>query len=113
MTNYETVIILRQDVSTNQVEQLVDELIGIITSAGGKIARREYWGLKSLAYRIRKNRKGHYCLLNYESNPETRMEFERIMGINTDILRFMSLTTEDLPTEPSIFMKETQAGEDA
>ena len=62
MANYETVIIIRQDVSTNQVETIMDEIVKGLTDAEGKISRREYWGLRSLAYRIRKNRKGHYNL---------------------------------------------------
>ncbi|MFK7865871.1 MAG: 30S ribosomal protein S6 [Alphaproteobacteria bacterium] len=106
MANYETVIIIRQDVSANQAETLVDELAKILTDAGGNIARREYWGLRQLAYRIRKNRKGHYILLNYAVDTEIKNEIERLMGINPDFLRHLTTSTEDLPTEPSVIMKE-------
>jgi small subunit ribosomal protein S6 len=105
MRLYESVLIARQDVSAAQVESLTDEFAGIIENGGGSIKKREYWGLKSLAYRIKKNRKGHYVLLNIEADSATLNEYERIMGLNEDILRFMTIRIEEVDEEPSIMMQ--------
>ena len=105
MRLYETVLIARQDVSTTQVESMTDEFAGIIEADGGSIKKREYWGLRSLAYRIKKNRKGHYVLLNLETSPETLKEFERIMGLNEDVLRFMTIAIEEVDENPSVIMQ--------
>ena len=84
---------------------MADEFAEIITSAGGSIKKREYWGLRSLAYRIKKNRKGHYVLLNIETEPEALREYERIMGLNEDILRFLNLNIEEIEEGPSIMLQ--------
>lgn len=105
MRLYESVFIARQDVTSAQVEAMADEFAEIITSAGGSIKKREYWGLRSLAYRIKKNRKGHYVLLNIETEPETLREYERIMGLNEDILRFLNLNIEEIDEGPSIMLQ--------
>ena len=105
MRLYESVLIARQDISAAQVETHVDEFARIIENGGGSIKKREYWGLRSLAYRIKKNRKGHYVLLNLETDSETLNEYERIMGLNEDILRFMTIRIEEVDEEPSIMMQ--------
>ena len=105
MRLYESVLIARQDISTAQVETLVDEFSAIIVNGGGSNKKKEYWGLRSLAYRIKKNRKGHYVMLNLETDSETLNEFERIMGLNEDILRFMNIRIEEVSEEPSIMMQ--------
>ena len=105
MRLYESVLIARQDISTAQVEALVDEFSSIITNGGGSIKKKEYWGLRSLAYRIKKNRKGHYVMLNLETDSDTLNEYERIMGLNEDILRFMNIRIEEVSEEPSIMMQ--------
>ena len=105
MRLYESVIIARQDVSAAQVESLVTEFSAIIENGGGKIHKNEYWGLRSLAYRIKKNRKGHYVMLNLEADSETLNEFERIMGLNEDILRFMTVSIEEVEEGPSVMMQ--------
>ena len=105
MRLYESVLIARQDISAAQVETHVDEFVKIIENGGGSIKKREYWGLRSLAYRIKKNRKGHYVLLNLETDSETLNEYERIMGLNEDILRFMTIRIEEVDEEPSIMMQ--------
>ena len=105
MRLYESVLIARQDISTAQVETLVDEFSKIIENGGGSIRKREYWGLRSLAYRIKKNRKGHYVMLNLEADSATLNEYERIMGLNEDILRFMTIRIEEVDEEPSIMMQ--------
>ena len=105
MRLYESVFIARQDISTTQVESMADELAGIITNAGGTIHKREYWGLRSLAYRIKKNRKGHYIMFNFETDGPTLKEYERIMGLNEDILRFLNLHIEEVEDGPSVMMQ--------
>jgi len=112
MRLYESVLIARQDISAAQVETHVDEFVKIIENGGGSIKKREYWGLRSLAYRIKKNRKGHYVLLNLETDSETLNEYERIMGLNEDILRFMTIRIEEVDEEPSIMMQtKTERGD--
>ena len=105
MRLYESVIIARQDISTAQVETLIGEFSAIIENGGGSIKKNEYWGLRSLAYRIKKNRKGHYVMLNIEANSDTLNEYERIMGLNEDILRFLNIRIEEVSDEPSIMMQ--------
>jgi small subunit ribosomal protein S6 len=111
MRLYESVIIARQDVSTTQVETLIDEFSAIIEKSGGSIHKKEFWGLRGLAYRIKKNRKGHYVMLNIETDSETLNEFERIMGLNEDVLRFMTIAIEEVDPEPSVMMQvKTERG---
>ena len=105
MRLYESVFIARQDISTTQVENLTKEFSDIIENGGGKIHKHEYWGLRTLAYRVKKNRKGHYVMLNLETDPETLAEYERIMGLNEDVLRFMNITVEEVIEGPSIMMQ--------
>ena len=105
MRLYESVFIARQDISTTQVESMADEFAGIITNAGGKVHKREYWGLRSLAYRIKKNRKGHYIMFNLETDGPTLKEYERIMGLNEDVLRFLNIRIEEVEEAPSIIMQ--------
>ena len=111
MRLYESVIIARQDVSTTQVETLIDEFSAIIEKTGGSIHKKEFWGLRGLAYRIKKNRKGHYVMLNIETDSETLNEFERIMGLNEDVLRFMTIAIEEVDPDPSVMMQvKTERG---
>jgi small subunit ribosomal protein S6 len=105
MRLYESVLIARQDITAAQVETMGDELAEIITSAGGSIKKREYWGLRALAYRIKKNRKGHYVMFNLETGPEALKEYERIMGLNEDVLRFLNIRIEEVEEGPSIMMQ--------
>ena len=105
MRLYESVFIARQDITSAQVEAMADEFTEIITSAGGAIKKREYWGLRSLAYRIKKNRKGHYVMFNMETGPEALREYERIMGLNEDVLRFLNLNIEQIEDGPSIMVQ--------
>ena len=105
MRLYESVFIARQDITSAQVEAMADEFAEIITSAGGSIKKREYWGLRSLAYRIKKNRKGHYVMFNMETGTEALREYERILGLNEDVLRFLNLNIEEVEEGPSIIMQ--------
>ena len=105
MRLYESVFIARQDISTGQVDALCEEFEGIITSGGGKILKKEYWGLKTLAYRIKKNRKGHYILFNIEADAATMDEYDRKLGLNEDVIRVLTIKTEEVSDGPSIMMQ--------
>ena len=101
MSLYEHVFICRQDISQQQVETLTENLTAILTEQGGSIEKTEYWGLRSLAYRVKKNRKGHYSLLNITADHNAISEMERQMSLNDDILRFMTIRVEEHDVEPS------------
>lgn len=109
MRLYESVFIARQDVSVQHVEALTKDFSAIIENGGGKIHKHEYWGLRALAYRVKKNRKGHYVMLNLEADNDTLREYERIMGLNEDILRFMNISIEEVEEGPSIMMQAQRA----
>jgi len=106
MPLYEHVFLARQDVSQTQVEALTKEFTDLIGELQGTVSKTEYWGLRSLAYKIKKNRKAHYTLLNIEAPPSAIAEMERRMGISTDILRFLTVRVEEHETEPSIQMRK-------
>jgi len=106
MPLYEHVFLARQDISSQQVEALVDTFKGVIETNGGKVEKVEGWGLKTLAYRIKKNRKAHFTLLNLDAPPAAVKEMERQMGINEDILRFMTIKVEVLDPEPSAMVQK-------
>jgi small subunit ribosomal protein S6 len=107
MPYYETVFVARQDLSTTQVQELTDTYSKIITEAGGKIHKTENWGLRNLAYRINKNRRGHYVLIESETEAPALHEVERTMRLNEDILRFMSVREDELSKGPSVMMDKT------
>ena len=107
MPFYETVFIARQDLSEAQVKELTDGYCKIITEAGGKIHKIENWGLRNLAYRINKNRRGHYVMIESDTAAPALHEVERMMRLNEDILRFMSIREEELSTGPSIIMDKS------
>lgn len=101
MSLYEHVFICRQDISQQQVETLTENLTAILAEQGGSIEKTEYWGLRSLAYRVKKNRKGHYSLLNITADHTAISEMERQMSLNDDILRFITIRVEEHDVEPS------------
>jgi small subunit ribosomal protein S6 len=105
MRLYESVFIARQDISTAQVDTLCDEFEKIVTEGGGEIMKKEYWGLKSLAYKIKKNRKGHYIMFNMKANAETMNEYGRRLGLNEDVLRVLTIKIDEVNPEPSIMMQ--------
>lgn len=105
MPTYEHIFMARQDVSSQQVESLTDQYKGVIEEGGGAIEKVEQWGLKTLAYRIKKNRKAHYTLMNINAPHAAIAEMERQMNLNEDVLRFMTIRVEDLETEPSVMMQ--------
>jgi len=108
MAFYEHVFIARQDVSTTQVEALTDEFKTIITDNGGTVGKTEYWGLKTLQYKIKKNRKGHYVLMNLDAPADALTELDRQQKINSDIIRTLTLRVEELDEEQSVQMQREQ-----
>jgi small subunit ribosomal protein S6 len=105
MPFYETVFIARQDATAAQVETLTESFAAIIAEQGGKMTKKEYWGLRSLTYRIKKNRKGHYMLLNIDASPAAVKEMERNMRINEDVLRLLTVRVEALEEGPSAMLQ--------
>jgi small subunit ribosomal protein S6 len=111
MALYEHVFLARQDVSNTQVEALTKEYSDIIEQGGGKVTKSEYWGVKSLAYKIKKNRKAHFSLLNIDAPPAAVAEMERRMGISTEVIRFLTVKVEQHETEPSAMMRKSDRDE--
>jgi len=101
MPLYETVLIARNEVTQQQVEAVADAIAVQVEAEGGSVKKREYWGLRGLAYRIKKNRKGHYMLLGLDAPPASINEMERQLGLNEDVLRFMTVRVEALEEAPS------------
>ena len=104
MALYESVIIGRQDLTPSQFETLIDKFISVIESFKGEIKKKEHWGLRNLAYKINKNRKGHYILLNIDANPEAIFEYERLMRLDEDIIRFLTIKINSINENPSPLM---------
>jgi small subunit ribosomal protein S6 len=104
MPLYECVLIARNDVTQQQVDALADGIASQLEGDGGAVKKREYWGLRSLAYRIKKNRKGHYILLGLEAKPTFITEMERQLRLNEDILRFMTLRVDEIEEGPSALL---------
>jgi small subunit ribosomal protein S6 len=100
MALYEHVFLARQDVSAQQVDALVEQYKGVIEANGGKVGRIENWGLKSLTYRIKKNRKAHYALMDIDAPAAAVQEMERQMRINEDVLRYMTIAVEEARRRP-------------
>ena len=101
MALYESVIIGRQDLTTSQFETIVNEFISVIESLKGTIQKKESWGLRNLAYKINKNRKGHYMLLNIDGPADAIVEYERLMRLHEDIIRFLTMRIKSVDEKPS------------
>ena len=104
MPLYECVLIARNDITQAQVDTLADNIAAQLEGDGGAIRKREYWGLRSLAYRIKKNRKGHYMLLGLNAPPASVKEIERQLGLNEDVLRFMTIRVDEIDENPSAIL---------
>ena len=111
MALYEHVFLTRQDVSAQRVDELVEQFKGVIEAGSGSVVRTEYWGLKNLAYRINKNRKAHYTLMNIDAPHQALAEMERQMGLNEDVLRFLTIRVDALDEEPSVQMQKKERDE--
>ena len=105
MPLYEHILLGRQDISAQQFEGLVETYQAIIKDNGGSIEKTENWGIKNLAYKIKKNRKAHFALMNIDAPHEAVAEMERQMGISTDVIRFLTLRMDELDAGPSAMMK--------
>ena len=114
MPIYETVFIARQELSDAQVKTITDEAQGFIKDNDGKILKVENWGLRTLAYIIKKNRKGHYVLIESDTPADAMLEMERNLRLNEDVLRFMTVKLDEPTSEPSPMMRkdDRDTGED-
>ena len=106
MALYEHIFLARQDVTAQQVEAMTEQFKSVIEANGGKVAKVEYWGVKSLAYRIKKNRKAHFSLLNIDAPAAAVTEMERQQSINEDVLRVMTIRVEEHEEGPSAMMRK-------
>jgi len=112
MPLYEHVYLARQDLSAQQVEELTAQLVAVIDQMGGKIAKNEYWGVKSLTYRIKKNRKAHMTLFNIDAPPAAINEIERQERLNEDVLRYLTVRVEAHEEGPSAMMRKSDRDRD-
>ncbi len=111
MPLYEHVFIARQDLSNAQAEALIEHFGTVLSDNGGKVVGNEYWGVKTMSYRINKNRKAHYTLMNIDAPLAAVAEMERQMRINEDVLRFLTVRVEELDEEPSVQMQKKERDE--
>ncbi len=112
MPLYENVFLARQDISSQQVMSLAETFSEIIKNVGGSVPKTEFWGLRNLAYRIKKNRKAHYVLFNIDAAGDVVAEMERNMRINEDVLRYMTIRVDELEEGPSAMMRQKAAREE-
>ena len=112
MPLYEHVYLARQDLSAQQVEELTTQYKGVMEQMGGKVAKTEYWGVKSLTYRMRKNRKAHFTLMNIDAAPAAMSEVERQQRINEDVLRQLTVRVDEHEAEPSAMMRKVDRDRD-
>src|SRR5689334_20643193 len=106
MPLYEHVFLARQDASPQQVEELTAQFKGVVEQLGGKVTKTEQWGVKSLSYRLQKNRKAHFVLFNLDAPPAAVVEIERQERLNEDILRYITVRVEELEEGPSAMMRK-------
>lgn len=111
MALYEHVFLARQDVSGQRVDELVEQYKGVIEASGGQVGKTEYWGLKTLTFRVNKNRKAHFTLMNINAPHAAVAEMQRQMGINEDVLRFLTVKVDELEEEPSVQMQKKERDE--
>jgi len=112
MPLYEHVYLARQDVTTQQVDELTAQFKGIVEQMGGTIGKTEYWGLKSLSYRLRKNRKAHFTLMNVDAPAAALAEIERQERLNEDVLRYLTVRVDEHETGPSAMMRKADRDRD-
>ncbi|HEY7296932.1 MAG TPA: 30S ribosomal protein S6 [Xanthobacteraceae bacterium] len=112
MPLYEHVVLARQDLSTQQVEEFAGQLKGVIEQMGGKVSKAEQWGVKSLAYRLRKNRKAHFTFMNLDASPAIINEIERQERLNEDVLRYLTVRVEEHEQGPSAMMRKADRDRD-
>lgn len=111
MPLYEHIFLARQDLAQAQVDAIAENATKIITDNGGKVVKTETWGLKSLAYKIQKNRKAHYVMMDIDAPAAALAELERQTGINEDIIRYMTIRVDELEKGPSVMMRKSDRGD--
>jgi small subunit ribosomal protein S6 len=112
MPLYEHVFLARQDVTAQQVDELTAQFKGVIEQMGGKVAKTEYWGVKSLSYRLKKNRKAHFTLLNVDAPSAALAEIERQERLHEDILRYLTVKVDEHEEGPSAMMRKVDRDRD-
>ncbi|MBQ8250898.1 MAG: 30S ribosomal protein S6 [Alphaproteobacteria bacterium] len=105
MPFYEHVFIARQDLTPAKVNELTDKYASVVESMGGKVSKRENWGLRNLAYKIQKNRKGYYMLMNIDAPADAIIEMERLMRLDENLIRYLTIKVEELEEGPSVMME--------
>jgi small subunit ribosomal protein S6 len=111
MPLYEHVFLARQDLGTQQVDELTAQFKGIVEQMGGSVAKAEYWGVKSLSYRLQKNRKAHFTLLNVDAPAAALAEVERQQRLSEDVLRYLTIRVDELEEGPSAMMRKSDRDE--
>ena len=106
MSFYESVFILRQDLTTDNAKSLCEKFSKVLEDSGGKIAKTEYWGLRNLSFKIKKNKKGHYFLINSESSAPAVSKMKQLLNIDENILRYLTIRINEVEKGPSIIMEE-------
>jgi small subunit ribosomal protein S6 len=112
MSLYEHVYLARQDASAQQVEELTAHLKGVVEGLGGTVAKTEYWGVKSLSYRLRKNRKAHFTLMNLDAPAAAINEIERLERLHEDVLRYLTIRVDEHEQGPSAMMRRAERDRD-
>jgi small subunit ribosomal protein S6 len=112
MPLYEHVFLARQDVSAQQVEELTAQITGVIQQLGGKVTKLEQWGLRSLSYRVRKNRKAHFTFMNVDAPPAALNEVERQERLNEDVLRYLTIRVDEHEEGPSAMLRKSDRDRD-
>ncbi len=110
MPLYEHVYLARQDITTQQVENITKSIEDLVKKEGGSINKVEYWGLRQLAYKIKKNRRAHYTMININASPEALNEVERQISLNENVLRHISIKVDKFEDGPSLMMNSRSAG---
>jgi len=105
MSFYEIVFIVRPDVSNQQAEQLAEKYGALVAEKGGKVIKSEYWGLRTLAYRVKKHRKGHYVMIGATGDGPMVDEIERQLGLSDDVIRYLTIKVEEMDDQPSVQMQ--------
>ena len=105
MPFYENVFIARQDLTPAKVNELTDKYASVVESMGGKVSKRENWGLRNLAYKIQKNRKGYYMLMNIDAPADAVIEMERLMRLDENLIRYLTIKVDELEEGPSVMME--------
>src|SRR5580658_9894584 len=109
MPHYESTFIARKDISSADVEKLTERFSGIVTANGGKVVKSEYWGLRNLAYKVKKNKKGHYVMLGLDAPSAAVKEMERNLGLHEDIIRHLTVSVSEIDKNQSVIMNSSNS----